>query len=67
MTDDLDEAALNALLAQGIDLPTAAAGSAADRPPELRPGIRPSVLLVWMSVLGLIGWAILRLALSRGS
>jgi hypothetical protein len=32
---DLDEVALNTLLAEGIDVPTAVAGSLKDREPEL--------------------------------
>jgi hypothetical protein len=63
---NVDEAALNVLLAEGESLPIALAGSISDEPqPPLRAGRKPSPLM-WISAItsaiaatALVRWALL--------
>jgi hypothetical protein len=59
----IDEDALNVLLAEGIDLPTALAGATIPEPraPRPQPGFRAGLMVLWISVAGVIVYFALRL------
>ena len=62
---NIDEVALNVLLASGVDLPTALAGATAPEPqqPKEPHGFRPGVVLLGMLFGSVVVYVVVRLLL----